>query len=90
MPQTVLYVGTYGPEDPTRATLLFAAAIGMKRKSPDNRVVVALLGQGIHLIHGKTADTVKVSGVSTGARQGYDSIGQMMAAAIDAKVEIHC
>lgn len=81
--QHMLYVGTYGAEDPTRATLLFAAAIRMRDKKVP--VKVALLGDGIRLLQDDIAKTTRV----TGARD-YRSIHDMMQAALGKGVEIHC
>ena len=82
--QHMLYVGTHGPEDPTRATLVFAAAIRMTTKKVP--VKVALLGEGIRLLQDDIAKTTRV----TGARAPYTSIHDMMDAARKAGVEIHC
>jgi predicted peroxiredoxin len=85
MADDMLYVGTYGPEDPTRATLVFAAAIRMKmRKAVPVRV--ALLGEGIRLMDPATAAKVPVTGV----RGPYKTVQEMMHAAQGAGVEIHC
>ena len=81
--QHVLYVGTYGPEDPTRATLLFAAAIGMRAKKIP--VKVALLGEGIRLLQDDIAKTTRVTG-----SRAHASIDDMMDAARNAGVEVHC
>ncbi len=82
--QHMLYVGTHGPEDPTRATLVFAAAIRMRDKKVPAKV--ALLGEGIRLLQDDIAKTTRV----TGARAPYASIHDMMDAARKAGVEIHC
>lgn len=87
MADDFLYIGTYGPEDATRATLVFAAAIRMrKRKNVD--VNVALLGEGVKLIDDKIAQGMKLSG----ARPEYPTIYHMMVAARskDVGVKIHC
>lgn len=81
--QHVLYVGTYGPEDPTRATLLFAAAIRMRAKKVP--VKVALLGEGIRLLQDDIAKTTRVTG-----KRPHETIREMITAARKAGVEIHC
>lgn len=83
----VLYVGTYGPEDPTRATLVFAAAIGMRAKGAHVRV--ALLGQGVLLMNGKIAKSVCVVGQRAG-EPAPRSIFDLMEEARNRGVEIHC
>jgi predicted peroxiredoxin len=81
----ILYVGTHGPEDATRATLVFAAAIRMK-ESKKVPVRVALLGEGVRLLDSSTAMKVQVTGV----RPPYTTVYEMMEAARRAGVEIHC
>lgn len=85
MADDMLYVGTYGPEDPTRATLVFAAAIRM-RTSKKVPVRVALLGEGVRLMDSDVAGKIPV----TGARAQYKTIQEMIDAATKAGVEIHC
>jgi predicted peroxiredoxin len=85
MAEHVLYVATYGPEDRTRATLVFAAAIRM-RQGKGLPVKVALLGKGVELLKQAVAKKLKV----TGHRPPFKSIYEMMIAALKAGVEIHC
>lgn len=85
MADDVLYVGTYGAEDATRATLVFAAAIRM-RESKKVPVRVALLGEGVRLMDPSTAKKIPV----TGGRPTYATIYDMMVVAQKAGVEIHC
>lgn len=95
MADDFLYVGTSGPEDPTRATLVFAAAIGMathmreKLKDAPGTVRVALLGQGVQLMKDKIAQGICIVGERTvdGKRR---SIFELMQDARSAKIEIHC
>jgi predicted peroxiredoxin len=84
MADDILYVGTYGPEDATRATLVFAAAIRM-RESKKVPVRVALLGEGARLIDPDTAKKIQVTGV----RPAYATIHDMIVAAQRAGVECH-
>ncbi|MGH7415356.1 MAG: hypothetical protein ACREKJ_14260 [Candidatus Rokuibacteriota bacterium] len=86
MADDVLYVCTYGPEDPTRATLVFAAAIRMRMRKRVP-VKVALLGEGIRLMDPHTAGKVPVTGVRGSS---YKTILDMMQAAQGHGVEIHC
>ena len=85
MADDILYVGTYGPEDSTRATLVFAAAIRM-RQSQGVPVRVALLGEGVRLMDANTARNIPVTGV----RPPFQTIYDMIVAAQKAGVEIHC
>jgi predicted peroxiredoxin len=86
-PIDFLYVGTYGPEDPTRATLVFAAAIRMRAKG--KAVKVALLGQGVLLMNDTIARGICVVG-QRADQPGPRTIYDLMAAARTAGVEIHC
>jgi predicted peroxiredoxin len=85
MANDMLYVGTHGPEDPTRATLVFAAATAMKTLHPEVPVRVALLGQGSLLVDERIASGIKVAGTRKNA-----NILQMIQAALSLKIEIHC
>ncbi|MGH7404185.1 MAG: hypothetical protein ACREKQ_17285 [Candidatus Rokuibacteriota bacterium] len=89
MADDFVYVGTHGPEDPTRATLVFAAAIGMAKYLQDHgkavTVKVALLGQGILLMQDKIAESIRV----VGSREQH-SVLDLMVAARARGVEIHC
>lgn len=88
MANDVLYLGTHGPEDPTRATLVLAAAIAMKKRDKTVPVRVALLGQGTLLVDKGIAGGIKVAG----ARSAYSTILQMIETALSKEVgvEIHC
>jgi hypothetical protein len=92
MANEFLYMGTYGPEDPTRATLVFAAALGManhlKEGGSGGTVRVALLGQGVLLMNAGIAGSIAV--VGDRSQGGRRSILDLMNAARDQKVEIHC
>jgi len=87
-PIDFLYVGTYGPEDPTRATLVFAAAIRMRAKGKTAKV--ALLGQGVLLMNDTIAKGICVFGQRPNQTNQPQSIYDLMAAARSAGVEIHC
>jgi predicted peroxiredoxin len=82
----VLYTGTYGPEDPTRATLALAAAIAMKNRDANVPVALALLGQGVLLVDDGIAGGIKVAG----ARSSFSTILQMMETAEKAGIKIPC
>ena len=88
MAQDVLYVGTHGPEDPTRATLVFAAALAMQtqKTEPGTTVKVALLGEGVLLLIPGVAAGIKV----VGTRPTYPTLDLLIDAAVKAGVEIHC
>jgi uncharacterized protein len=49
MPKNLLYMGTHGPEDPTRAALVFSAAGGAREAGLT--ATVALVGDGVLLIN---------------------------------------
>jgi predicted peroxiredoxin len=85
MANDMLYVGTHGPEDPTRATLVFAAATAMKTLRSDVPVRVALLGEGSLLVDKRIAAGIKVAGTRSSA-----TILQLIEAALNLKIEIHC
>lgn len=94
MADDFLYVGTSGPEDPTRATLVFAAAIGMAAHMRDTlkttvAVNVALLGQGVLLMNDAVAQGICVVGDRTD-KGNRRSVFQLMQTARDAGVQIHC
>jgi predicted peroxiredoxin len=80
MADYLLYAGTYGPEDPYRAALVFAAAIAARGKGYGARV--ALLGDGVLLMKDDIAKNTKP--------QGRPPIDELIADALKKGVTIHC
>jgi predicted peroxiredoxin len=60
----MLYVGSHGIEDPTRAGLIFAAAIAARRNNEQAKV--ALLGDAVLLMNQDIAEQTKVPGRAPG------------------------
>lgn len=62
----MLYVGSRGMEDPTRAGLLFAAAKAAAEHARNNNlgteIRVALLGDAVFLVNQKIAENTKPAG----------------------------
>lgn len=54
---TVLYVGTYGTDDPTRATMPFVGAVGAVMQGHEPSVL--LMGESVYLLRGKVMDHVQ-------------------------------
>jgi len=52
----LLYVGTYGTDDPTRASMPFVAALGALERGHEPSIV--LMGESVHLLKGNVADAV--------------------------------
>jgi predicted peroxiredoxin len=59
-PNYMLYVGTHGMEDPTRAGLIFAAANQEQEHYRD--AVIALLGDAVFLMNDRIAEETRPSG----------------------------
>ena len=53
---TILYVSTYGSDDPTRATLPFVAALGAIEAG--HKADIFLAGEATYLMKGMVADQV--------------------------------
>jgi uncharacterized protein involved in oxidation of intracellular sulfur len=75
----LLYVGTYGTDDPTRATMPFIAASGALKR--DHEPSIALMGEAVYLMKGEVVD--QVDGV------GFPPLRQLMDEIIGAKVPIY-
>jgi len=52
----LLYVGTYGTDDPTRASMPFVAALGALERGHEAAIV--LMGESVYLLKGNVADGV--------------------------------
>jgi predicted peroxiredoxin len=57
MAKKLLYMGTHGPEDPTRAALVFSAAAGAREAGLT--ATVALVGDGVLLMKYEIAQSTK-------------------------------
>ena len=77
----MLYLASHGPEDPTRAGLVFAAARGALRAGRNAKV--ALLGDAVLFMNDKIAASTILAGRNRG------SIKQLMNQ-IKRRVTIHC
>ncbi len=75
----LLYLGTYGTDDPTRATMPFIAASGALKRG--HQPSVALMGEAVYLMKGDTVDTV--NGV------GFPPLRQIFDEIVGAKVPIY-
>ena|SRR5215813_8447096 len=76
----ILYVGTHGMDDPTRAGLIFAAANQEQRQYGD--AVIALLGDAVFLLNDTIAAETRPS-----ARA---SVKQLIDEAYGLKIKIFC
>lgn len=75
----LLYVGTHGVGDPTRAGLVFVAANGAKEAG--HEAVIALVGDGVLLMNEIIAkNTVPV---------GWPPVKELMATSISHNIPIH-
>ncbi len=75
----LLYVGTHGVGDPTRAGLVFVSANGAKEAGHDP--VIALVGDGVLLMNETIAkNTVPV---------GWPPVKELMATSISHNIPIH-
>jgi len=77
----MLYVGSHGMDDPTRAGLIFAAARGAIKAGYGAKV--ALLGDAVLLMNDDIAKSTILAGPGRGSV--YDIMAE-----IRGKVEIHC
>ena len=75
----LLYVGTYGSNDPTKAGLVFRAANGATRAG--HEPVVALMGEGVLLMKDDIA--ASTAGV------GLPSVKELIATAVANGTAIH-
>ena len=75
----ILYTGTHGSEDPSKAALVFVAANGASEAG--HEPVVALIGEGVVLM--KDAVAANTTGV------GWPSVKEVMATAISNGTQIH-
>lgn len=75
----LLYVGTYGTDDPTRASMPFVAALGALERGHEPSIV--LMGEAVYLLKGKVGDAVH--GV------GYRPLRQLLDEATEANVPIN-
>jgi predicted peroxiredoxin len=76
---TILYVSTYGSDDPTRATLPIVTALGALEAG--HQAQLALLGEATYLMKAGIADQVR--GV------GLPPLGDLLQKIIAAGVPIH-
>ena len=75
----LLYVGTYGTDDPTRATMPFIGAVGALQR--DHEPSIVLMGESVYMLKGGVVDTVH--GV------GFPPLRQLLDQIIGAKVPIY-
>lgn len=75
----LLYVGTYGSDDPTRATMPFIGAAGALKKGHQPSIV--LMGESVYMLLGDVVD--QIHGV------GFPPLRQLLDQIVGAKVPIH-
>jgi predicted peroxiredoxin len=75
----LLYVGTYGTDDPTRASMPFVATLGALDRGHEAGIV--LMGEAVYLLKGEVAD--QVHGV------GYRPLRRLLEETIEANVPIY-
>ena len=80
MANYMLYVGSYGMEDPYRAALVLAAATAARDKGYEAKV--ALLGDGVLLMKDAVAKLTKP--------QGRPPLDKLIDEAVRKGVKIHC
>jgi predicted peroxiredoxin len=76
---TILYISTYGSDDPTRATLPIVAAVGALEAG--HQVWLALLGEAVYLM--KSGIASQLHGV------GLPPLGELLPKLFAAGVPIH-
>jgi predicted peroxiredoxin len=76
---TILYIGTSGSNDPTRATLPFLSATGAIEAG--HQPQIALVGEATYLMKSSVADTIQ--GVAT------PGLKDLLAKVIENGVQIH-
>jgi predicted peroxiredoxin len=75
----LIYIGSHGGEDPTRAGLVFVGANGAKEAG--HEATVALVGDGVLLMKDPIAEaTIPL---------GWSSVKELMKTAVDSGVAIH-
>lgn len=75
----ILYSGTFGSDDPTRATMPFLAASGALDRG--HEPVIFLMGEAVYLMKDEVADNVQ--GV------GIPSLRQLLNKAVEHEVPIY-
>lgn len=75
----LLYVGTYGTDDPTRATMPFIGTVGALKQGHEPSIF--LMGESVYMLKGDIID--KVSGV------GFPPLRELLDQIIGAKVPIY-
>ena len=75
----ILYSGTFGSDDPTRATLPFLAASGALDRG--HEPVIALIGEAVYVM--KDDVTEVIQGI------GIPSLQELMSKVIEHEVPIH-
>ncbi len=75
----VLYIGTYGTDDPTRATMPFVGAVGALKQGYEPSVL--LMGESVYMLLGNVLD--QVHGV------GFPPLRDLVDQIIGAKVPIY-
>jgi uncharacterized protein involved in oxidation of intracellular sulfur len=75
----VLYVGTYGTDDPTRATMPFVGAVGAVMQGHEASVL--LMGESVYMLRGKVMDHVQ--GV------GFPPLRELVDRILGAKVPLY-
>lgn len=76
---TILYIGTFGSDDPTRATLPFLSASGAIEAG--HQPQIALIGEATYLMKDSVAETIQ--GVAT------PGLKELLAKLIENGVPIH-
>ena len=79
MSNKLLYVGTTGTNDPTKASLPFVVALGAKKSGIEVRI--SLLGEAVYLMKDEIAKTVH--GV------GFPPLTEFLEKTIAAEIPIH-
>jgi len=75
----LLYVGTYGTDDTTRATMPFVGAVGALKRGHEPSIV--MMGESVYMLLGDVVD--KVQGV------GFPPLRQLLDQLVEARVPIH-
>ena len=76
---TVLYIGTFGSDDPTRAVLPFITALGAVEAG--HQAQIALTGEAVYLMKDVVAEAVR--GV------GWPSVKELLTKAVEQGIPIH-
>lgn len=75
----LLYVGTFGTDDTTRATMPFIGAVGALKRGHEPSIV--MMGESVYMLLGDIID--QVQGV------GFPPLRQLLDQLVEAKVPIH-